>query len=57
MLLDSEVLFMVQELVKCYWAKYSALEMSRTFSLVLKMLLEHQPVDMIKMLVLLAPHV
>ena len=48
---------MVQELVKCYWAKYSALEMNRTFSLVLKMLLEHQPVDMIKMLVLLAPHV
>ena len=48
---------MVKELVKFYWAKYSVLETNQTFSTVLKILLEHKPVPIVRMLVSLAPHV
>ena len=48
---------MVKELVKFYWAKYSVLETNQTFSIVLKIQLEHKPVLIVRMLVLLAPHV
>ncbi len=48
---------MVKELVKSYWAKYSVLGTNQTFSTVLKILLEHKPVHIFRMLVLPAPNV